>query len=728
MNESETAVPISPLPVVPTLADDQGKGPQQNPQSDENGTRAAARYKPSASYLLSTAGSVWKSATQCPLKFLPSCSRGRYGMTGDGMKFRIYGDNIVECERITNIILHNINYIEYSTYLVSPSVTGYKIRIAEGWLYLELLPGFNKANRRRWSYDIFEALRAAGSILGETPDVLMTRVDGEMETILFALEFCSALQAGNQAWQRSGRAFSIGRTDCPYIYVVDFVKYELDSATRERKALRFPNPLVPFSYIRFSEASGNFTLQAYVKSEEFEPAGRLATFPQDSFADDLLAEYILLRMFSRDTREIEQRMLEKSRQVVNFLAGGREISLSELSHPYRKTIAGKSLFGQIARVQQLCAQCGLGLDRDFPLGLIPAACRKAFADGLQAIYPDCAGLAAAIGGNAASDLVICMIKGFKPRGDDNRPDRGILPLAAMLFPQETEIFTIIYGPILRRNLELLRGDKNRLCDRSGFWNVLLCLSDVILLDAPILPQGTVTDILDNRRFKQARLAPPRAAGALTFPTFSATPLSYHEDDVDTAIHFMFAHRLHDMCFEGLCNPPGGDWSGLSLLMGNTEFRWLSLPRVSAAGKRPDHVLELFGCFAKPVLLIIESKENSSDLESGVGIMLRRYVEDLMRFVPNVERNDGQWHMCGTYIAPEAFEMFSAAAYLASTAQTPEIVFAQTGCDLLMVLAPSGIAWHMELFANPASEMAQQLRDFIIERLGAFVRSSGTGTP
>ena len=109
------------------------------------------------------------------------------------------------------------------------------------------------------------------SILDEKPDVIITEVKDNKEHPLVAIEFCSALQAGNQAWQRSGRAYSTGRSLVPYIYIVDFVKYELDS-NRNRKSLRFPNAAVPFSYINYSRNLNNLVVQAFFKSEEFHPS------------------------------------------------------------------------------------------------------------------------------------------------------------------------------------------------------------------------------------------------------------------------------------------------------------------------------------------------------------------------------------------------------------------------------------------------------------------------
>ena len=190
--------------------------------------------------------------------------------------FKIHGDNIVECERIFNFISRRLDIIDINKQFISQAA----IQVDINFIYnkssfqwrLIYHPGFNKANRKRWNNNIFDTLKAAGSFLDETPDAIITQVDFEeqKEKILCAIEFCSALQAGNQAWQRSGRAYSTIRTGCPYLYIVDFVKYELDTTTRKRKAIRTPNPAIPFSYINNTKQEKVFGAQAFVKSEEFD--------------------------------------------------------------------------------------------------------------------------------------------------------------------------------------------------------------------------------------------------------------------------------------------------------------------------------------------------------------------------------------------------------------------------------------------------------------------------
>lgn len=664
--------------------------------------------------------------------------------------FRIHGDNIVECERITSLILDETDPSSIEISLISPSTIVYKIRFDYlgrhfEW-QLELLPGFNKAGRRRWKGNIFAGLKNSGSFLDETPDAVVTCVEDALETILCGIEFCSALQAGNQAWQRSGRAFSTGRTGCPYLYIVDFVKYELDSRTRKRKALRFPNPAVPYSYISFSRETKNFVAQVYVRSEEFDKDldRSLRNFDENNFAEGELSRYIVKRMCGFDTRNEEEVILQKNFNVVLFLASGSRpatnftpaqwrqlyesqqgivrFSLENSVFNFRKTITAKGHHGCSAELLDLVESLSVGLaSRDLPFGIIPTANRRRLADGIYRLYPNYDNAVLDRIASNHSDLILCMIKGFKPRGDDNRPDRGILPLAAMLTSTDTEVMTYIYGPVIERNFNALIENPERLAGSSGFWRSILALSNFVALDVPILARHPYNGeiLLDTSELKERYIQCPDEDG-LTQNVFSSIPQSFHEDDVDTGIHFLFSHLLRKFCFEGMCNPPGGDWSGLSVLYGDYEVRWLSLPRVSEEieGKRPDHVLELFGVFERPVLLSIESKECSFDLEENVGEGLVNYIRNLMDYIPNVERRffprAQEWVRSESFVDFDAFKIVSAAAYLRGSAQKNRIVFERSNCDMLFIMEPVEHGWEIEIVA--ATHRAEVLKGFICEKI------------
>ena len=170
----------------------------------------------------------------------------------------------------------------------------------------------------------------------------------------------------------------------------------------------------------------------------------------------------------------------------------------------------------------------------------------------------------------------------------------------------------------------------------------------------------------------------------------------------------------------MCNPPGGDWSGLSILHDSYEIRWLSLPRVSEEvdGKRPDHVLELFGAFDRPVLLSIESKERSFNLEANVGEGLVNYISNLMNYVPNVERlvhpRLGAWTQSEHLVDFDIFEVISAAAYLRGSAQANHTVFERSNCDMLFIMEPVEHGWEIEIVT--ATRSAEILKEFICEKV------------
>ena len=154
--------------------------------------------------------------------------------------FAIYGDNIVECERMLALLQRSLHSTQCRVVGTAPAPT-FLMETSLGEYEFHCYPGFC-----RWEHDIIEAMRQSGGVLRETPDVFITSVEGSTEKPILAIEFCSALPAGNQAWQRSGRAYSTARCGIPYLFVTEIGGYELD-ANREKKAPRLPNPAVPLA-------------------------------------------------------------------------------------------------------------------------------------------------------------------------------------------------------------------------------------------------------------------------------------------------------------------------------------------------------------------------------------------------------------------------------------------------------------------------------------------------
>jgi len=114
------------------------------------------------------------------------------------------------------------------------------------------------------------------------------------------------------------------------------------------------------------------------------------------------------------------------------------------------------------------------------------------------------------------------------------------------------------------------------------------------------------------------------------------------------MHLLFATEIEAGIFEAMCNPPGGDWSGLSVMnfRAGDEYRWTSLPRVSAVGgKRPDHVIQLDSTKESVILLAIESKDAPAKIQATLGPALTTYVEKLLEMPPVAAKTaDSDWQL------------------------------------------------------------------------------------
>lgn len=603
--------------------------------------------------------------------------------------FHIHGDNIVECVRAFDYVVSGLGDDVISISGPSASITCpvYTVSLKGEELIFQFLPGYGE---NRWNQDVLAFVKRSGGRLREAADAIITLIENDEEAPVAAIEFCGALPAGNQAWQRQGRAFSFAHAEVPYFYVAELGGFELDS-DRGRKAERMPNPAIPFSFFTMTQYRGSVCLPVYEANagatsetiRRFGPIFGKLEFLEflkqavlgektDQAASNLGDKCVALVKLLADSRKRQDGLTsgqwEKAHEAA--LAGKNLIDFlcSDARLEWKKTASIKSLTDTAKSFMAMGAKTNLGLtSKALPLSFVPKDRRAAFSAKAKALYPDLSPEFEAwlAGGNR--HLAISWVMGFKPRGDDARPDRGLPPLARMLIGDDCELMTFVYGPAPIAHWNELAANPVGLAERNGLWEAVLGVSDAVLVDSSTKPSTT------PRGYLKASWA--AALNEEDIPLHvEARVRSFGEQDVDTALHVAFESLGAEVVFEGMCNPPGGDWSGISFRWGKEEpeHRWLTLPRVSADGaKRPDHVFSVFGHGDRPICLCIESKELAKALDPNIGPRLTRYTEALFDSAPSINRigASAPWAIFKDEWRCRELDYVSAGAYLA-TADDP----------------------------------------------------------
>jgi hypothetical protein len=216
------------------------------------------------------------------------------------------------------------------------------------------------------------------------------------------------------------------------------------------------------------------------------------------------------------------------------------------------------------------------------------------------------------------------------------------------------LVTVIYGPAKQSAWNMLESNMQKLVATNGLWEAVISLSNALIIDSST-----------SQNLKKYGLLIPK--NKLSFektllPAASDTP-QFGEHDVDSVLHLLFSNAFEYGIYESMCNPPGGDWSGINIVDFNKEqeFRWTSLPRVSGLeSKRPDSLVQFR--FSNN-LLSIESKDVEARLESNIGSRLINYVQILLNEAPIAFRNRGadQWTQYKNKKL-SGFKFFSGAAF------------------------------------------------------------------
>ena len=573
-------------------------------------------------------------------------------------KFRIHGDNIVECDRCLDLIARaftaQIRFIPSDCFRPAFEI------VKEGTVLfsLDLIPGHG-----RWQIDLQQMLRDHGAPLREATDVVLTKLstDEKTELIVAALEFCSALPAGNNAWQRNGRALACAAVGIPYLYFAEVGGAELDGE-RVVKAPRFPNPIVPFSYLTASRAYRVICLPVYAPSPSSDAKIR-ADFAS-SFGVEIGQQLLRAIIEGTPHNQTEAELTARALLAVEILSAGRmradtlrgkqwseflnqpsaqakarwlEIQKMPWARKSSDKVEVSQTFPKLVKLFESASSLAVGAGA-IPICLIPQAGCPKLAKTIQQLYghkltPDFIAWLA----SSEHPLIVVWVTGFKPGGDDSRPDRGLVPLARMIFGNEARILSVVSGPGKSKMWRDFRDEPAKLAADNGLWQAVFNLSDAILADSATLRDGPHAVL--TRRDTAVRRA------MVDFPAV-ASPEKFTEHDVDSALHLLFSRSGDRNVFESMCNPPGGDWSGVTLLnfVSGAEYRWTSLPRVSRKDrKRPDHVIQIAQSGKEIILVAIESKDTAGKLEENVGRRMKKFMHDLISSPPTISKSaSGDW--------------------------------------------------------------------------------------
>lgn len=621
-------------------------------------------------------------------------------MTLNRRNFQIHGDNIVECVRAFGYIVSGLGTLvqELDGPNVSVTCPVYTVTLESRELVFQFLPGYGGD---RWNQDLLAFIQRSGGRLREAADVVVTLKDIGGEKPIVAIEFCGALPAGNNAWQRQGRAYSFAHAAVPYFYVAELGGFEL-GADRERKAERMPNPAIPFSFFAMTQYQGSVCLPVYeansgATSQTVERYGPV-------FGKSEFLEFLKLAVLGDATEGAVSALGDKCVALVELLADAKKPRYGLIGTQWRAAhaavLAGSSLLdflankaplrwkktayirrltGTAKRFMALGADESLGLtSTTLPMSFVPKVRRPVFSQKARQLYPDMTDEFSDWLAQDTTHLAISWVMGFKPHGDA-RPDRGLPPLARMLVGDGCDLLTFVYGPAPPAHWRDLALNPVALARQNGLWEAVLGVSDGVLVDSATKPANTPRGYLKEAwaAVQNEEQIPLRV---------EARVLSFGEQDVDTVLHVAFESLGADIVFEGMCNPPGGDWSGISFRRGpaEPEHRWLTLPRVSAEGaKRPDHVFALFGHGDQPVCLCIESKEKACALDANIGPRLTRYTEALFESAPSIHRSGATnpWAIYDTPWQRRDVTYLSAGAYLATEATPFDGVPERSGLDI-----------------------------------------------
>lgn len=551
----------------------------------------------------------------------------------DNIKFRVLCDNYLEFERLFEVVLVSLD-LKRTDFIIKKT---YPVEVTHKNLSIvfEVMVGFG-----RWGDNYWESKINKSIYISENPDVLVS-IETTNSEKLFAIEYCSALPAGNQAWQRFARGKEFSRNGTDYFFVSHLGGVEL-GANRKELSIRYPNPIVTFASNK-NNFESKFGLYVNLLNETPGCPKELQLKFKDSIGLEPLVQYIrdavLNSTFTEDIINHQNNLIncyiQTKKKLSNFESdfSNGEVDTRKnkniISWKKKYSIAVTEETRKILHVASVSSNGYFGKDLPFTLikpDKIISFCRQLNEILCKDIQISC---------DDKKEMFFCAVAGFKPRGDDARPDRGLVPMVDSIAGKDSKIVTLVFGPALPGLEEGLNNNHKDICLKNGLWGSVFQYSDYVI--------ATSSNFKNPVLVKGDRFGLRKSENKFCFHDKS-TKLVPNENDVDTGIHITMKDHLG--LFESIFNPPGGDWSGVSFINQESkkEIRYLTLPRApdGQKNKRPDHIYQ---DIKNNLIIVIESKTNFSSLdkEELVGEKMLNWTNSLLTHNPQVKKtNEGQW--------------------------------------------------------------------------------------
>ena len=280
----------------------------------------------------------------------------------------------------------------------------------------------------------------------------------------------------------------------------------------------------------------------------------------------------------------------------------------------------------------------------------------------------------------------------------------------MILGKDANIMAIVSGPGTKYTWDKLQNNPKELCESNGLFEAIFSCCNYLFVDSATC---------DKYIFIPTGATLTKNSNSISFPYIKTPVVKYFEHDTDCAIHQILAAHKELGIQECFCNPPGGDWSGISYFKNGIEYKWTSLPRVSEQSKRPDHIFQIERN-GQLIFVPIESKGYGKDLENNIGNRLKDYINDLFKSEPTAyKQNNSDWKFFDGTIGKTKYSLISVGAFLYKDERELTNQLLRGNLDAIFAFE-FGVKTTLHFYASANGQILAEYLQKIESKQGSFV--------